>query len=319
VRPPFLFGLILGKLTEPVVHPQVGDTVPDQEVEPAILGADEVQTKTGEEQTKVTQGNQLGILGLVQRTGGAEVVDTAKPAVALALTATFGLPLVVVVAGDVDKEVHGPAEQLLKEEVRGSEDGSLLHELAELVHGLADTRSVLLTGLGDENHVAGKITRGLVVLAMGDLPREVRDHQERVADPADAVVQDLGRRERLVTALVSQHPDTGTEETLDNCVQSPEDDTSWERGNRLRGDIVVGEVEDGSQAGHVAKDIVQTGDGGAVEAVSGNSIADLLDCEVGDPELVAIGVQQLNPLLLRSHGGQRGGGGRLARAIKGRC
>lgn len=98
------------KLTEPVVHPQIGETVPDEQVEPAIFGANEVQTKAGEEQTEVGQGNKLGITGLVQRAGGAEVVDTAEPAVGLTLAAALGLLLVVVVAGDVDHEVHGPAE-----------------------------------------------------------------------------------------------------------------------------------------------------------------------------------------------------------------
>ena len=53
------------KHTEPVVNPDVGKTIPDQQVEPAIGGTDIVQTSTGEEETQIAQGNQLGILGLI--------------------------------------------------------------------------------------------------------------------------------------------------------------------------------------------------------------------------------------------------------------
>ena len=246
------------------------------------------------------------------------MVDTAKPAIALALAAALDLLLVIVVAGDVGGQVHEPAEQLLEKQVGGSEDGSLLDQLAQLVYGLADTGGKLITGLGDEHHVTGKVASGLVVLAVGDLPGEVRHEQKRVADPADGVVQHLGGGEGLVAALVGQDPDTGSEETLDDGVQSPEDDAGRQQRNGLRGDIVVEEVEDGGENAHVTEDIVQAGGRGTVEAVSRDGITDLLDGEVGDLELVAIGVQHLGSgLLFRGQGGQRGRRGRVARAVEG--
>lgn len=296
------------KLTEPVVDPEVRDTVPHEQVQPAIGGADIVQKRTGKEETNVTQDNQLGILGLVQRARGVEVVDRTTPAVLLALAAALGLLLVVVVASHVGGQVQQPAEQLLADHVGSSGNGGLLNELAELGDGLANTRSIVAAGLGDKDHVAGKVTGGLVVLAVGDLPREVRDQQKGVADPADGVVQDLGGGEGLVTALVGQDPDTGADETLDDGIQGPQNNASGHEGNSLRGDIVVEKVEDGGQDGHIAEDIVQAGHGGAVEAVSWNGITNLLDGEVGDLELVAIGVQHLGPddLLVRGQGGQRG-------------
>lgn len=213
------------RLTEPVVHPQIRDAVPHQQVEPAVVGSDIVQSSAHEKQAQVTQRDELGVLGLVQRARRVEVVDTAEPAVGLALAAALGLLLVVVVAGNVGEQVHGPAKQLLQDEVRGGQNGSVLHELTELVNGLAHARGILITGLGNEHHVAGQVTGGLVVLAVGDLPREVWNKQERVADPPHSVVQDLGRRESLVAALVGQHPDTGTKQTLNNGVQCPKGNT----------------------------------------------------------------------------------------------
>lgn len=108
----FLF-LNGGEPTKPVVHPQVRNAIPHQQVEPAIGGTDIVQNQTGDSKTEVTQENELGVLGLIQRAGGVEVVDTGKVTVALALATALGLVLVVVVTGDVGEEVHGPAEQLL--------------------------------------------------------------------------------------------------------------------------------------------------------------------------------------------------------------
>lgn len=301
-----------------MVHPQVRETVPDQQVQPAELGADEVQGSARKDKTQVTQDNQLGVLGLVQRAGGAEVVDTATPAVVLAHTAALGLAGVVVVAGNVVEQVQRPAEELLGQKVGGSQDGSLLAKLTELVQGLADAGSVLLTGLGHEDHVASQVTSGLVVLAVGDLPGKVGHKQEGVADPANSVVQNLGGREGLVTALVSQNPDAGAEKTLYDGVQGPEGHAGWHEGDRLGGDIVVEEIKDGGKDGQIPEDIVQTCGGGAVEAVSGNGIADLLDGVVWDLELVTVGIDHLADLLLRSHGRKGGRGGGLARAVKGR-
>lgn len=286
-----------------MVDPEVRDAVPHQKVQPAISGTDIVQERAGEQETNITQDNQLGILGLVQRARGVEVVDTTAPAVLLALAATLGLLLVVVVASHVGDQVQQPAEQLLADHVGGSRNRSLLNELAELVDGLADAGSVLAAGLGDKHHVTGKVTSGLVVLAVGDLPREVGDEQKGVADPANSVVQDLGGREGLVTALVGQDPNAGTDETLDDGVHGPQDHASRHGGDGLRGDIVVEEVEDGGQDSQVAEDIVQAGDGGAVEAVGGDGIADLLDGEIGDLELVAVRVKHLGAdlILFRGH------------------
>lgn len=158
------------ELTEPVVNPQVWDTVPDQQVQPTVGSADIVQNGASDEKTEITQSNQLGISGLVQGAGRVEVVDTTEPTVGLTRTTALRLLGMVVVTGNIGDQIHGPAEQLLEKHVGGGQDGGLLHKLAQVMNGLADTGSILLAGLGDKDHVTSKVTSGLVVLAVGDLP-----------------------------------------------------------------------------------------------------------------------------------------------------
>lgn len=300
-----------------MVHPEVGDTVPNQKVHPAELGADQVQNASDNGETDVTQDNELSILGLVQRARRVEVVDTAEVAVLLALSTTFRLTFVVVVASDVGEQVHGPTEELLEKEVEGSGDGGFLHQLIELVQSLADARGILLPGLGHEHHVAGNVAGGLVVLSVGDLPGEVGHQKSGVADPTNSVIENLGGRESLVTALVSQNPDTGTEQTLHDGVKSPQHDSCRLVRDGLRGHVVVEDIEDGREPEDIPEDIIQAGESFALIAMGGNGITDLLDGIIRDLELVAIGVQHLAAgLCLRRQRGQGSGRRGLARAVQ---
>ena len=159
-----------------------------------------------------------------------------------------------------------------------------------------------------------------MVLSVRDLPREVGDKQGGMANPANGVVQSLGGGEGLVTALVGQDPDTGTKETLDDGVQTPQCNPSRRERQSLGGHKVVEEVEDGCKHHHIPGHIRQTPDGGTLEAVGWDGIPNLLDGEVGDLELVAVGVEHLAAiafLRIRGHGGQRSGRGGLTRAVKG--
>lgn len=52
------------------------------------------------------------------------------------------------------------------------------------------------------------------------------------------------------------------------------------------------EVEGGSERSDVAGNVAETTKTGAFEAVLGNGFADLLDCEVGNLELVAVGIKE---------------------------
>lgn len=210
------------RLTKPVVHPEIGDEVPDEQVGEAVVVANVPESSGDSGKANVASKDQVLVLLLIQGARGVEVVDTAKEAVLLALALALRLPLVEVVAGDVADEVQRPASELLSDGVDKGSNGGLLGQLIKLVNQLADTRSVNLPRLRNEDHIALHVAGGLVVLSVGDLPGEVGDQERGVGNEANRVVQHLGGRERLVTALVGHDPETSAEQTLDECVTSPQ-------------------------------------------------------------------------------------------------
>ena len=177
---------------KPVVDPEVGEDVPDEQVVEAVGLADDSESSDSKTDTEIREQDEVLVALLVQGAGGVEVVDTAKDAILLALALTLDLAVVVVVAGDVRDEVHGPSTELLDDGVEQGVDGGLFSQLGDLVDRLADTGSVYLACLGNEDHVALHVAGGLVVLAVGDLPREVWDEKGGVAEPADGVIDHLG-------------------------------------------------------------------------------------------------------------------------------
>jgi hypothetical protein len=61
----------------------------------------------------------------------------------------------------------------------------------------------------------------VVVLGMGELPREVGHVEDGVEDEADRVVEPLLRHEAAVAALVGQHPNASPGQTLVEPVRNP--------------------------------------------------------------------------------------------------
>jgi len=207
-----------GEPTKPVVYPEVRDEVPDRHVGPAKSLTEIDEGGDGQSEAEVAQEDELGILAVIQRASGVEMVDATAQAVLLVLATALALALVEVVARDVGEEVVGPTHELLDDEHQEGVGGRLFCQLGELVDELTDTRSVLLPGSREEYHVALHVARGLVVLAMGHLPAEIGDEQGRVEHPANEVVESLGGGEGAMTALVGKYPDTGSEEALDEGV-----------------------------------------------------------------------------------------------------
>lgn len=154
------------RLTEPVVHPEVGDKVPNQHV----LGAESLakvhEASDNKADTQVAEKHLSGVLVLVQRAAGVEVVDASEKTVLLALATALTLALVVVVTGLVSDDVQRPADQLLPNQVDKGGNRRLLGQLRQLVDHAADPAGVLLAGAGHKDHVALNMASGLVVLAV---------------------------------------------------------------------------------------------------------------------------------------------------------
>lgn len=160
---------------EPVVDPQIWKTVPEEQVRPAEVRANLIQSCSGDQKTKVAQQDQFRVLRLIQRAAGVEMVHTSEQTILLALSTSLLLGLMLIVTSGVGEEVHGPAEKLLADDPARSGDWCLFSQLVQLMHEVAVSRGEDLPRLRDENHIAGEISSRLVVLAVGDLPREIRD------------------------------------------------------------------------------------------------------------------------------------------------
>jgi len=156
--------------TEPVVHPEVRSEIPDSHVGETIGFAEYDENANCNSKAEITKEDELGVLGLIKRTVWVEVVDTTEEPISLALPTTFKLTLVAVVASDIAKEIHWPAQELLSNGVDQGCNWSFFGQLGQFVDQSSNTLCICLTSLGNEDHVTLHISSGLVVLAVRDLP-----------------------------------------------------------------------------------------------------------------------------------------------------
>lgn len=162
---------------EPVVDPEVRKNIPDQQVGEAVILTNPGQSPKSNGNANVAEDDEVLVFPLVQRAGRIEVVDTTEHAVFLTLALPLCLAFVEVVASDIAKQVHRPASKLLCNHVDERSNGRFLGQLMELVRQLANASSINLPRLGNENHITLHVAGGLVVLAVRDLPGEIRNKQ----------------------------------------------------------------------------------------------------------------------------------------------
>jgi len=164
------FKFCMDKHTKPVVHPEVRGKIPDGHAGETVGFGEHNENTDSDSKTDITEEDELGVLGLVKRTAWVEVVDTSEEPVDLALPATLKLTLVVIVTGDIAKEIHGPAQELLSDGVDQGCNWGLFSQLVQFVDHFPDTSGINLASLGNEDHVTLHISGGLVMLAVGDFP-----------------------------------------------------------------------------------------------------------------------------------------------------
>ena len=131
------------RLTEPVINPEIWQSIPDQQIGPAEGATEVEQDGASQKEPKVGQQNQTLVLLLIQRAERVEVVDATITVLATDAL-TFRLLMMVVVASDIHDEIQRPSEDLLGNEVSCGEDWSLFEKLVHLVHEPAHFRGMLI-------------------------------------------------------------------------------------------------------------------------------------------------------------------------------
>ena len=164
---------IVSKLTQPVVHPKVWNNIPNKYTGETIRLTDQGENTQGDEQTEIAEQNQVRILGFIQRAPGIEMVDTTSNSITFAFATAFTLRLMVVVTCDVEEQICRPPTKLLGNQIIRCGKRGFLGKFLELMKKVTVLVGIRLLGVWHENHVSLHVTSCLVMLSVGDLPREI--------------------------------------------------------------------------------------------------------------------------------------------------
>ena len=225
------------KLTQPVVDPEVGDDVSHREHKCAVLHANRRQNECSGEETDVAQYDQVAVFLIIDWALWVEVVDSTAKSIPLPNTASVGGVFVVVVAGDVCANVHDPAHHLLSEQGHCGHYWGLLPNLGHFVYQPADLGCILVPSCWYKHLVPFKMACRLVMLAVRDLPREIRDTECGMQNETNSVVQRFRFGKCLVTTFMSNDPHARHDETLNDGEDSPESCESKSRFHARGQDI----------------------------------------------------------------------------------
>lgn len=141
----------------------------------------------------------------------------------------------------------------------------------------------------------------LVMLSVRNLPGEIGDEESGVTEPSYRIIESLGRRKGLMSTLVCQDPEPGTEQSLYKGIDCPKN-TPDRRGRHIfGGQECVEEVEGGCQRYDISSNVSKPSHSGAFEAMSWDGVSNLLDGKVGQLEFIAVGVQHLSLAVIENH------------------
>ena len=277
--------------TQPIVDPKVGNDVSHREDKRAVLHADRRQSKSRRKETDIAQHDQVAVFLIIDRAVWVEMVDFTAKSIPLTDTAAVGSVFVVIVAGDVCGNVHDPAQCLLSEQRYCGHYWGLLPNLRHFVYQSADPGCILVPSYWYKDLVTFEMACRLVMLAVRDLPGEVRDTECGMQNETDSIVQRLRFGKCLVATFVSNDPHARHDEALDDGEDSPE---GCESKSRLhaRGQDIAEQRPIGCGLKEVSGNICQATRSRADEAVLGYGSSDLVDGDVGDLELVPVRIQQ---------------------------
>ena len=154
-----------------MIHPQIRTNVPDGDVGQTPNLNSLVKEVHSHSNADIAQQNPLSITALVQRAARVEMIDTTEPSIPLSNSTTLRLALVAGVSGNVVDKVQRPSQKLLTDKVHQGCNRSLLGQLNDVMANATGVAArVLLTRLGNKNHVTLKMSGCLMVLSVGNLP-----------------------------------------------------------------------------------------------------------------------------------------------------
>lgn len=152
--------------------------------------------------------------------------DASRRSIVFSHATSFALASVVVMPGFILQKVYGPSNQLAAEHNHCGHQWGFLSELSQFVNLSPELACINFTCFWKKYHIPFHMACALMVLAMRDLPGEVRNQQRRMQHPTRGIVQAFGLRKGLVATFVSDDPETGSEKTLQESVNGPETESN---------------------------------------------------------------------------------------------
>jgi hypothetical protein len=253
-----------GDVDQPGICPEIRNTiVADDGGEAVVLDCDTEHSNEGD-QTNIGNDDAPLVGFLEDGRRGFEVVATTT----------------IILRSDVEGEISGPAEEEHAEELSEGDDGrsfdSFLQRLREATR--------------NEDGVLSKVVGEFVVSTVSDAPRVIRNEKSGVEDETDKLVDGLGGREGLVTSFVSENPQCGEVEALEepeNVPNSGVDEETSEASHPCGSAVVeerneVGahdEMED-SNLNKITAHVIKRASSVLFEVFLRNSIADSGESEI---------------------------------------
>ena len=181
----------------------------------AHLRREIVQGSTNDQQAEVGDGDEVSLRI------GEERAQRVKVAVSERLGPRGLLRQTLGTCADVEHQVCLPSEKLVGQQGGSIVEGSLLEQLLDLVEQSGHLGLEVLVGGRYEDGILLDVAVVAVVSGVGDLPREVGHHEQRVSRPSHHVVQRRVWRKGAVSTLMTENPDTDAHASLEEGVGDP--------------------------------------------------------------------------------------------------
>lgn len=266
--------LQVGDVNQPVIDPQPGHTPHQSNGGEAVFLGEVVEGRKSGQDSNVRQDDVVVVLLVKNRRGRNKMVHNPLGSARISL------------ASDVGQQISVPTKKLLNKQVVEGHDGGVLSRMLE-----TSQRHELLTLSGDKHHISSEMTSGLVVLGMGDLPGEIRDHKSRVENPTNNVIDRLVAGESTMATFVSKNPAASTNQTLKNTVNNPQSDSSRKGRNQV--DIGNSTVTEKKDQKKISSNIGKRETKGSIVTALGNGVQNSLDSDIRNLKLVSVGIDRV--------------------------